>query len=234
MIDKSGARLKLLRSNLNLTQSGLADAVGYSQGYVSDIESDRSKPSSKFVKTLITLFPNVNGDWLLTGEGEMLKAPPQQMDATVPSELHTISKLGENLAKSSKALIEYLQSRSPFERELDKRAANKMAEEILDTLMENGVYVRPINSAEEIKTLDPDLFEKLHILCAEEHKKHGITLSAPKLTSLTVELFNNISRRVVTMNDKAAVEAMIPVVIKELGERLKEAKDDPGTGKRLA
>lgn len=70
----------MLRSKLNLTQSGLAEAVNYSQGYIGDIEIGRSKPSSKFIKSLITIFSNVNGDWLLTGEGEMLKSALPQTD----------------------------------------------------------------------------------------------------------------------------------------------------------
>ncbi len=84
------------------------------------------------------------------------------------------------------------------------------------------------------KSLDPELFERLSKLCSKEHKDHGITLAAPKLTVATVELYNSISSRIVDMNDKAAVEAMIPVAIRELGERLKEAEAEPGTGKRLA
>ena len=83
-------------------------------------------------------------------------------------------------------------------------------------------------------TLDAKLLGGLSNLCAAEHKKHGINLAGPALTIATIEIYNNIASRVVDMNDKAAVEAMIPVAIKELGERLEEAKDEPGTGKRLA
>nr|WP_319389132.1 helix-turn-helix transcriptional regulator [uncultured Cohaesibacter sp.] len=191
MINQSGARLKLLRLNLNLTQSGLAEAVGYSQGYVSDIESDRSKPSSKFVKTLITLFPNVNGDWLLTGEGEMLKAPLQQTGSDVP----------------------YRPRSRP---ELPTRE-----------MMLQDFVSSP-------RSIDPALFETIAKQVSKEHEKHGLKLAPIVLTVETAKIYNNIASRVVDMNDKAAVEAMIPVAIRELGERLKEAEAEPGTGKRLA
>ncbi len=84
------------------------------------------------------------------------------------------------------------------------------------------------------RSIDPALFETIAKQVSKEHEKHGLKLAPIVLTVETAKIYNNIASRVVDMNDKAAVEAMIPVAIRELGERLKEAEAEPGTGKRLA
>lgn len=64
-----GKRLRQARKHGDLTQKTLGDAVGVSQGTISELESEGL--SSSFVVQLATAC-NVSVHWLATGEGEMI------------------------------------------------------------------------------------------------------------------------------------------------------------------
>ena len=58
--------------------------AGLSVGYLRQL---RKEPSREKIKSIICAFPQLNEDWLLTGEGEMLKSSNDSAaGATVPSE----------------------------------------------------------------------------------------------------------------------------------------------------
>lgn len=63
-----GERIKYVRSKFGHNQGVAAKAIGISQGSLSDIESNHTKPS---IETIISVYRNYNVscDWLLTGEG---------------------------------------------------------------------------------------------------------------------------------------------------------------------
>ncbi len=63
-------RLKLARKQKNLSQAAVAENIeGLSQSAYSQLESGRSKTTTKFIE-LAKLF-DVNAEWLATGEGTM-------------------------------------------------------------------------------------------------------------------------------------------------------------------
>lgn len=65
-------RLKLFRKDKNLTQEDVATQTAISRTYISTIEAGRQDPSFSFVKTLSKTY-GLSIDWLLTGEGEMMR-----------------------------------------------------------------------------------------------------------------------------------------------------------------
>ena len=67
-------RLKLLRKNLGLTQAQLAEKLGISRPYLTEIEKGTRRPTPDFFLSL--LVTNVSLDWLFTGEGSMFRASP--------------------------------------------------------------------------------------------------------------------------------------------------------------
>ncbi len=56
----------------------LADRIGVQRSSISHILSGRNKPSYDFLRKFLVAFPDVNAEWLLTGNGNMLKAPVQK------------------------------------------------------------------------------------------------------------------------------------------------------------
>lgn len=67
-------RLKVIRKHLKLSQIEFANSLGIKQGSYSDIERGRTGNISSYLLKIIESNYNINIDWLLTGEGSMLKS----------------------------------------------------------------------------------------------------------------------------------------------------------------
>lgn len=65
---------KLIRA-LGYNKTKFAHALGYNYNTIieSIVGKRQSKPGFDFLNALLTTFPSVNADWLMIGEGEMLK-----------------------------------------------------------------------------------------------------------------------------------------------------------------
>lgn len=57
-----------------LTSSAFADQVGVPRSTISHILSGRNNPSLEFVQKVLDSFPEIRTEWLVRGEGHMLKA----------------------------------------------------------------------------------------------------------------------------------------------------------------
>ncbi len=85
-------RIEAIIQHERLSPSQLADAIGVQRSGISHILSGRNKPSVDFLNKLLSKFPHVSGDWLITGNGRMFKndfkakQPPKQLDFTVEEE----------------------------------------------------------------------------------------------------------------------------------------------------
>ncbi|ESZ35405.1 MULTISPECIES: helix-turn-helix transcriptional regulator [unclassified Mesorhizobium] len=60
---RGSSRLKALRNWRKLTQAELADAIGVSQGFLSDLESNRRKPSVQ-TTTVLSKALDVPSEWI--------------------------------------------------------------------------------------------------------------------------------------------------------------------------
>lgn len=69
-----GKRVKMLRESKGFKSlTAFAEASGLKIGALSSIEADRSAPSFDTLATLQKAFPDVSLEWLVSGEGSMLK-----------------------------------------------------------------------------------------------------------------------------------------------------------------
>lgn len=69
-------RIKVLRNELNLTQTEFADRLGLSQNTIANYECGRRNLSDQTIKSICREF-NVNVLWLENGEGEMFLPEPE-------------------------------------------------------------------------------------------------------------------------------------------------------------
>jgi transcriptional regulator with XRE-family HTH domain len=67
-LESIGKRFKHLRKMMKMSQVKFAQAIGISQGTLSDIEKDKFKPSIETVISASGYF-NISTDWLLKGTG---------------------------------------------------------------------------------------------------------------------------------------------------------------------
>jgi transcriptional regulator with XRE-family HTH domain len=63
-------RLRQVRRKIRLSQKAFGESLGFSQGYMSDIENFRTEPSRNVIDEIINVY-NVNKDWLINGAGDI-------------------------------------------------------------------------------------------------------------------------------------------------------------------
>jgi len=64
-------RLKNWMESEGLKPSVLADTIGVNRATISHILSGRNKPSIDFLEKLLSAYPNINANWLISGIGYM-------------------------------------------------------------------------------------------------------------------------------------------------------------------
>ena len=64
-------RLKNWMESEGLKSSALADIIGVNRATISHILSGRNKPSIDFLEKLLSAYPNMNANWLISGIGYM-------------------------------------------------------------------------------------------------------------------------------------------------------------------
>lgn len=80
---EQGIRLQQLMKALNLKQTGFAKSLGMTQPNISRMVTGESKISVEVLNRIIDTYKNVNMHWLLTGEGAMFLAGPEEKSAQV-------------------------------------------------------------------------------------------------------------------------------------------------------
>lgn len=65
--------LKFL-ANENITATKFADEIGVQRSSVSHILSGRNNPSFEFIHKILARYKYLNADWLIMGNGSMIKA----------------------------------------------------------------------------------------------------------------------------------------------------------------
>jgi transcriptional regulator with XRE-family HTH domain len=91
-------RIKTLISSEGLTPSKFADIIGVQRSGISHILSGRNKPGLDVLYKILANFPDISGDWLITGEGEMLK--------TKQKPIETVKASGELFPREAKEAID--------------------------------------------------------------------------------------------------------------------------------
>lgn len=151
-------RLKQLRLALHLSQENLGTALGITRSGVSSIESGSRKLSEKHIKLLLAAYPNINENWLRTGEGNMF----QDNDKSILGELTTKFHL-DNL--DIKILEAYLKLPSQQRAVIKHFIAGIAAETVADPIqLELDAYRNELEAEHEAQT--SSVFNE----CAEDSK----------------------------------------------------------------
>lgn len=67
-------RIQRIIQHKKLTSSAFADKIGVPRSTISHIISGRNNPSLEFVQKVLDNFPEIRTEWLVRGEGQMLRA----------------------------------------------------------------------------------------------------------------------------------------------------------------
>lgn len=114
-------RLKMILDRVNLTPGNFADKIGVAPATISHILSGRNKyPSAEVMLRLHDTYPDIDLNWLLTGEGSLVKDDPDSM--------FTGSLFGDNLINASKSTTE-AENRKENQSETPKKADNTIVKQ---------------------------------------------------------------------------------------------------------
>lgn len=114
-------RLKMILDRVNLTPGNFADKIGVAPATISHILSGRNKyPSAEVMLRLHDTYPDIDLNWLLTGEGSLVKDDPDSM--------FTGSLFGDNLINASKSTTE-AENRKENQSETPKNADNTIVKQ---------------------------------------------------------------------------------------------------------
>ena len=67
-------RIVLIMNNKGFNKNSLSKLLGVSQPALKKIEDGENLPSLKLIFEILSKFPDVNTEWLITGKGQMLKS----------------------------------------------------------------------------------------------------------------------------------------------------------------
>lgn len=116
MDDKLKDRIKLLRSNLGLTQSKFGERIGVKGNTITNYENGLRFPSEAVLFSICREF-RVNYFWLTEGKGEMFSGTPQDVVDEIAEDYHLddidkkiIEKYLELSAEQRQIIKEYLKS----------------------------------------------------------------------------------------------------------------------------
>jgi transcriptional regulator with XRE-family HTH domain len=76
ILNSLGERIKSIRQECGMSQINFGKRINISDGHISAIEKDKTKPSERLIK-LICLNFGINEEWLRTGEGAKIKVNPK-------------------------------------------------------------------------------------------------------------------------------------------------------------
>jgi len=117
-------RILAILKQKNLSPSQFADEIGVQRSSISHLISGRNNPSLEFIQKILSRFPEVNPEWLLSGNGSMSRNGIRQVEIPnpegtlfeVPTEVETEKKDVAKPAPVRKRIIEPLQEGKTIEK----------------------------------------------------------------------------------------------------------------------
>ncbi len=67
-----GLRIKSVRLFAGLSQVAFAERLGVARSYLSEVESEKGKPSIEMITGIAANFSDIDPSWLLSGRGQMI------------------------------------------------------------------------------------------------------------------------------------------------------------------
>jgi len=84
----------------NHTASEFAENVGIQRSSISHFLSGRNNPSLDVIRKILTAYPDINSDWLILGEGDMLLTPLNKEKEIISTKRDDISIVSEPSSES--------------------------------------------------------------------------------------------------------------------------------------
>lgn len=103
-------RLTLLQPEVSSSVSDFARKIGMKQATVNNYFIDNRKISADFLCCILNSIPNVSADWLMRGEGSMLRSTKEPINDSQIEEFNELKQKHYELEKSVENLYKIFKS----------------------------------------------------------------------------------------------------------------------------
>lgn len=111
------------------TDADFARIVDVSRSELSQMLSGKRPVSKRLVSNLLTEFPTINEDWLMTGAGEMLdSSTPQAVTTTLSAEEGSTAFIGDNNKVNADQTIAMLVAEVAAQRRVTEKVLEQNSE----------------------------------------------------------------------------------------------------------
>jgi plasmid maintenance system antidote protein VapI len=111
------------------TDADFARIVDVSRSELSQMLSGKRPVSKRLVSNLLTEFPTINEDWLMTGAGEMLdSSSPQAVTTTLSAEEGSTAFIGDNNKVNADQTIAMLVAEVAAQRRVTEKVLEQNSE----------------------------------------------------------------------------------------------------------
>jgi plasmid maintenance system antidote protein VapI len=111
------------------TDADFARIVDVSRSELSQMLSGKRPVSKRLVSNLLTEFPTINEDWLMTGAGEMLNSStPQTVTTTLSAEEGSTAFIGDNNKVNADQTIAMLVAEVAAQRRVTEKVLEQNSE----------------------------------------------------------------------------------------------------------
>lgn len=157
-----GSRIKQFRKIIGLKTKDFSSLIGISQGALSGLENEKSKPSADTLSSIVQ-HTDINPVWLLTGEGEPCCVPSRDSDEQKYRRVNECEN--KNTDKDSNVIeIQHMELVRGFQ---DKKRAKKINEILIEI-----EHLRPI-ALKDIENYLTGVANGLRMAVGQDHYTGG-------------------------------------------------------------
>ena len=193
-------RIKHLISFKQLSISSFSREIGLINGVtISKIINQNRKPSSKTIGRIIQAFPDINYDWLVNGEGEMIKG----------SVVKSIKTNEDDLTVTTKQVIDFMKEYYPYSTQESENRLDKKIDigkkELIDFMYlgKNDLHDFMNAGKLELKEVIDDSFLKVLKKSEEiQHKSEDSRVKFDLAHSKTLKKVETLEKEIKVLNGK--------------------------------
>ena len=193
-------RIKHLISFKQLSISSFSREIGLINGVtISKIINQNRKPSSKTIGRIIQAFPDINYDWLVNGEGEMIKG----------SVVKSIKTNEDDLTVTTKQVIDFMKEYYPYSTQESENRLDKKIDigkkELIDFMYlgKNDLHDFMNAGKLELKEVIDDSFLKILKKSEEiQHKSEDSRVKFDLAHAKTLKKVETLEKEIKVLNGK--------------------------------
>lgn len=157
-------RIEAFLNEINMSPSLFADAIGVQRATISHILSGRNNPSLDFVQKVLSRFPKLNPDWILSGKGGVWR----ESDKNEPLEDLPKVLAKQNLAHQPALFDDIQDARNTVQKEVNSRVGDTPGVSSSKRILQDPLVSGSLNSETPVNESHKKTIQKVIILYTDQ------------------------------------------------------------------